>query len=1442
MLPILNLNKHPKDCENLSLTDALNVRLSNDGSCLQSENAIYSNKIIENYISNYYGERYDIIKLIPCNTELIIITISNSNKNNPDKNIADIFRYNEELKQIKLVYKDFEYYKGKINGTFTYNVNNELIVAISEYDGNEDVPLKSINFGKFEEDREQIDNKLLSINPEVLIPTISYEYVPGNLPKGWYYLFIRYKIDNNDYTNWFPISDKILISSLEKQSIIKYYGRVDDEENNTTTKTFVSGCYDYFNTNDNLSNLNIKINLIDLDDKYKNYQIGFINTSKDNNICYITNDIKISISEYIISISDLYQHDINDLLINSYLPFNVNNIINYQNRLYISNYKEKLLKEYDTSKIKINLKNKILHLYDLKRLVYNKIDGINDYLETELDNTGEIKNLGVFNPIIQKDLELDGVKLNKDIFSNIDLNNKENEYEIEFYTSDIIDTQVGDALMLHRTFSIVSDLGFIKHIEFHAYFKVGYSNDSWFKDFNIYFQYNDEKGFIHRTKCSWYKPNYKQGTYSFKFKLGNNTITSEILNKYNDITEVFNYSNYINSKESFIPRLYNTTLIPGEIYNFFIHFVDKYGQVTKGFRIENNNTENIAKIPLDGLIIKDEDSDNVFYYDNYYLLKDVTENVFNERGYINITDEECILIEDISGLKSCMSAKYNNNVKEFISNKYKGLEKINNFTWGNLPDAISGKSMSLFINSNGDKLFKVPYSTIDVGTQIDSTLCYKAILNSIELENVKLPEDYVGYFISYEKPEYFSKITGVLTKYDLNEEYENKDFQSYNQSNGKYMRFYSSDFDINDSVELKYNAIRIEKKNCFKESNNFNRLENASLDYIANLNIPESEQEYDFDVKYYFIKDYSIEIANDYIKDRSNLGTVLKIPIIEDLFPSGEINMYKATLMYIDKNIYTNSDKKLIKCSNIIYENTQHKFTFDGYVSYNNFLIYNQNAFEFNSSDKIVYTENKKTYYDNIDSIANTAKFAFYAQMPVYKDYLYETKEFNNKPENIIYPLEITDDKENISDYKVKNGNIVIPQNSIDLFKNKYNNPNELIQKYYQNNRTDITYINEFTKFVRRSDIIKDESLSNSWRRFGLENYKVISENKGDITNLVGIGTYLIVHTEHSMFLFNNDNVLKTQDKNVQLEMPDIFTMDYKELVTSKLGYCGLQDSDAYVLGEFGYIFYDNDAHRLYKFDNGQIDVIDDDIVQFLYKYKPSIVRFAHDQYASRILLNIEYTYLQYAHNKTLSYNYKINKFISFHEYIFHDAVNTKNKLYLTRIGLPKIYNINYSAEIQNYSYNQFENGNGELRPSKLDIIVNDSYNIIKQLEYIIYKLYKVKVSTSDYNNYPVEEYRVPYSGEQIRVFNNEVDTGWLDIKIDREEAKNIFSNYEKPYWDLGNWNFSYLRNKLSEKLGSDFMSKLYGNYFIVSIIFGDSNERIEFESLGYNITKDRRI
>ena len=37
IVPRLNLNKHPKDCANLSLVNALNVKVSNDESCITNE-------------------------------------------------------------------------------------------------------------------------------------------------------------------------------------------------------------------------------------------------------------------------------------------------------------------------------------------------------------------------------------------------------------------------------------------------------------------------------------------------------------------------------------------------------------------------------------------------------------------------------------------------------------------------------------------------------------------------------------------------------------------------------------------------------------------------------------------------------------------------------------------------------------------------------------------------------------------------------------------------------------------------------------------------------------------------------------------------------------------------------------------------------------------------------------------------------------------------------------------------------------------------------------------------------------------------------------------------------------------------------------------------------------------------------------------------------------
>ena len=67
---------------------------------------------------------------------------------------------------------------------------------------------------------KQVENKL-SIVPEVKLPNISnVEYVKGNAYKGWYYLFIRYKINKTDYTQWYPIGYPIYIDTLNDKGLL----------------------------------------------------------------------------------------------------------------------------------------------------------------------------------------------------------------------------------------------------------------------------------------------------------------------------------------------------------------------------------------------------------------------------------------------------------------------------------------------------------------------------------------------------------------------------------------------------------------------------------------------------------------------------------------------------------------------------------------------------------------------------------------------------------------------------------------------------------------------------------------------------------------------------------------------------------------------------------------------------------------------------------------------------------------------------------------------------------------------------------------------------------------------------------------------------------------------------------------------------------------------
>ena len=93
--PKLSLNKHPKDCDPLSLVNATNVKVTNDLTLISNEEDLKRNEIIYNTLNNEFGgSEYSIIGIIPCNDEIIIFASGRAT--------STIARYNEKENKCKL--------------------------------------------------------------------------------------------------------------------------------------------------------------------------------------------------------------------------------------------------------------------------------------------------------------------------------------------------------------------------------------------------------------------------------------------------------------------------------------------------------------------------------------------------------------------------------------------------------------------------------------------------------------------------------------------------------------------------------------------------------------------------------------------------------------------------------------------------------------------------------------------------------------------------------------------------------------------------------------------------------------------------------------------------------------------------------------------------------------------------------------------------------------------------------------------------------------------------------------------------------------------------------------------------------------------------------------------------------------------------------------------
>ena len=1478
--PKLSLNKHPKDCDPLSLVNATNVKVTNDLTLISNEEDLKRNEIIYNTLNNKFGgSEYSIIGIIPCNDEIIIFASGRAT--------STIARYNEKENKCKIIYNGGLLNNiSKIKGTFTYNVNNDLIIAVSLYNINTDEPLRIFNLGKFNDiniDSKQFESTVSSIIPEVKLPSIeSHYYVKGSCYKGWTYLYIRFKINKTDYTQWYNFGYPIFVDDIYRQQIFRYCfyqyrtGRnnaetdlynVDDVDGHSAVPMdgFGTGCYDGFSNNSEISNTTFAINLnFNSFNNFSQYQLGFVCASKAYTKAFITNDINISDTNYIFNPKYLSEGSITEFITAYYNYYNVKNIINYKNRLYISNYKEQTLnKKIDQSiidSVSISLKVNTTNFA---------------FSSTNKDTVSTLKQIVTLTEK-RKDVQSgqEQLKTPKQYFLDINSISDITNQSIPFNKILNVDNSIDLIVKITKEETTTNKVIAIDTI-------------------NIIKDPSDNSTLPGYCKIKIEEDVYDSIEYCFETDVDSNGNHTNF--------KIFDATNYIISFQkkcidtisSFNDRLKESTLIPGEVYSFYIHYIDKYGHATNGYRIDNKtylttNTGDGYFIPIKIHLPVQNLTEGYIAVNEKYTLKEF-KDLLNTDGNLNIYSFN----KYTNKLISSGSAANKKDVKNYLlslygdlfadsTTKYDDIKIANIFNSGSV-NGVSTGNFGVYINENNERLFKIPeeeyYST------------YEGIVNykyGLQV-TVKIPEDYIGYFISYEKFESTKKVTGFLTNKDAREisaiEYnigEGATFKNYeNNKVSSDMYLYSSTFDIKDSLSTDYNFIRIKAKSTkyckYNDSGNITVTTEGNNGFIAEINKSDilyrnSSINYAYDLnkslinytaiqdKIYPIDNYKLVVADSVKDDRGGLSTAIKLKNIESLFISDDkyrVNTYIASLYNYHNKLYINKEKTLIRIGNINYASgtisTIIENGFNGVYTYDGVIIYNGNGITFNSENNNLYNirgKLSKTIPDNSDKniglsiLDETSEKVFhlnipflnYIQFPVIDTYYYESKYFNNNPQNVIFSIMKPDEQD--ADAKgYWPGLIVEPKNSIDLFGNPQGSQDDFIPTVYNNYRNDILNITQFDKTIRRSNVIQDESAVNAWRQFPIEGYKNINENKGIITNLVGIGVYLLAHTEHSLFMFNGDATLQTKDKSLQLLQPDAFDTNYVEVFTSDLGFGGLQDDLSFVVDQFGYIFYNNDFTRFYKFDNGQLSLIDQDIYLYLQDNKPTNVKFGNDKFNKRLLISLK---LSNNTTKTLSYNYELGNFISFHDYNFIQGYNTKSKLYL--VSGNDLYNTIYNFT-DTKSYGTYESLSiSKTYPSSISIILNEDYDVIKFLEFIKYNVRKVSKSNSLISISPVKEGMQPYAGDILEIFSEFTNTGEIDINID---TTNKFNRYSKPWFELGNWNFNYFRNKIStyNGSGSDKLTRIYGNYIVIKFTFNNKDKVcIEFENLNGSVSKQRKL
>lgn len=869
--------------------------------------------------------------------------------------------------------------------------------------------------------------------------------------------------------------------------------------------------------------------------------------------------------------------------------------------------------------------------------------------------------------------------------------------------------------------------------------------------------------------------------------------------------------------------LYNQWLSkPGRaaVYNFYLHYVYSNGNYTDGIKINSTFDNYSMRLSL-GTYTLDENQTRDYYIIIDYSIRcqDIIDKI-NEGETTGIIDGQA--------------------VPNFIKNNYLYNECINNlnyFYYQIDPNANGGEvledgsiTLNVLYNSNGDALYQTPINT---PFNVDKLI----------FSGIKMYPEFIGYFISYEEPEYINNGEGlvILSNCDLGNVLENPSSNKSNRNNTKKYRFYYPEFNIvggNINITNIVNSgnLSIELSNVAGETTDVLPGLTEDIIHLSTAPVTGNNADNDFNVtsENINVDSYKI-IAPDIYSSVNNLGKEgyleLTLNNNEKIIELANNNIIQ-TFLAINNNpsIYLSKTKKLISLGYIKYQNYEDNSTlysygvedvpynYDFYRCYSSIYSFDRSGIIINTTDSNPTNVNKgEGYYPKTKVSVNVPNEYSYETASTIQAHLiqlkywHEThyplflKELNQGPDTIFYNYyDVYQNGPNLGALggdtqktvnTVQKANLVLnPKYINDLYKLDpayYSYTGKLLVNYDDTSYS--SFIENYARTIRRSDVLQSESITTAWRYFRPENYKVITEDKGDITNVVGIGHYFFAHCEHSLFLFDINNALKTQDKDVQLLQPDTFDVAYQEVFTSEKGYGGLQDFVSWACDDFGYIFYNRDGKKIHRFDDGKLLDLSTGIDGVINKYLPDHIYIGADRERDRILFNFR----RDNNNCVLSYSTIFNNWLSTHSYITNcEFIVLKDKLIIPYFANSTLQLKEYSADTFNSFTlpvgNVFNPGNnGE---SCIDVVFTDgNYNKIKVLDFITYIINK--------------EPNDIFDTLQIEIYTNCCYSGVIDIKTERKKV----SEYNKPYYDFERWNLNWFRNRIDKIENGDIIDRLSG-------------------------------